>query len=714
MRARAALAALLLSAIPAVLPAVAGNDLVPGELKVDESTLHAIGYRWLATGDDNRNASATVEYRRQGETTWRRGPAPLRLNGDPAGRDGYVVGNLLAGSVLWLEPDVAYEVRVTLADPDGVTGTAATTFTARTRAVPPRIAGSRTLHLYTTCTGTDKLQPCYTRLQDAARDAQPGEVVLLHAGTYAWTTTIDLSVLATKAATETAPVVFRGEDRDRVVIDMGRAPGRDATKLFSVVGAKYAHFESFTVRNAGTVFYGRDAVGLTIRDLRLLGVYAGIGGADSPAGKDRLWYVADNTIEGFNTQWYPYSSQSTSISHTGIRIYGRGHVVEHNRVGKFWDCIAHSDTGGGQVTNTSVDWRNPPSLSIDVDRNDMYECFDDALSADYGFHNLRFIGNRMTNAHTALSVQPLYGGPAYFIRNEAFNMASNSFKFHNQPVGIEAYHNSIATHDFAWECDAGWRVARIRNNLLLGNPSTSSYALVTGSPPDARNAIDYNGYTGTTGSNLLKWNRALYAATPDERRYPNLPGFATGEGHEAHGRIVPYTVFADAWYPAGEGTTYPAGDADLSLRSASAAIDAGLFIPGINDGFAGAAPDLGAQEYGSSPPAFGPRDAVNLPPGTVRNLRIVSEAAGATSYQLSWEAPDDGGAAESYRLYATTLQGSFKPSCEADLGSGTSIRLDALTAGRGFVAVARNAAGEGSYGTGSAGAERPHATTTCP
>ena len=154
-------------------------------------------------------------------------------------------------------------------------------------------------------------------------------------------------------------------------------------------------------------------------------VYAGVGGGDSPAATDAKWVIADNDIIGWNSQWYPYADPVVLMSHTGIRVYGKGHVVEHNRVGKFWDCIAHSDTGGGQVTNATVDWRNPPSLNIDVAENEIYDCFDDALSSDYNFHNIRFLRNRMTNAHTALSSQPQYGGPAYFIRNVANNMASN-------------------------------------------------------------------------------------------------------------------------------------------------------------------------------------------------------------------------------------------------------------------------------------------------
>jgi hypothetical protein len=44
------------------------------------------------------------------------------------------------------------------------------------------------------------------------------------------------------------------------------------------------------------------------------------------------------------------------------------------------------------------------------------------------------------------------------------------------------------------------------------------------------------------------------------------------------------------------------------LKPGSAAIDKGIVIPQVTDGFTGAAPDLGALEVGQPPPHYGPRD----------------------------------------------------------------------------------------------------------
>jgi hypothetical protein len=96
-------------------------------------------------------------------------------------------------------------------------------------------------------------------------------------------------------------------------------------------------------------------------------------------------------------------------------------------------------------------------------------------------------------------------------------------------------------------------------------------------------------------------------------------------------------------------------------------------------------------------------------------LRIAKSAG---QYQLDWSAPISGGSASRYLLYRFPLPMTPQTSaqCEADLGTGTSAVLATLSGQSGFVTVARNAAGEGSYGRTSNGVERTPATSgnACP
>ena len=52
---------------------------------------------------------------------------------------------------------------------------------------------------------------------------------------------------------------------------------------------------------------------------------------------------------------------------------------------------------------------------------------------------------------------------------------------------------------------------------------------------------------------------------------------------------------------------YKAEDLDFRLKPGSAAVDKGVAIPNVTDGFTGQAPDLGALEVGQPMPVYGPR-----------------------------------------------------------------------------------------------------------
>jgi len=52
---------------------------------------------------------------------------------------------------------------------------------------------------------------------------------------------------------------------------------------------------------------------------------------------------------------------------------------------------------------------------------------------------------------------------------------------------------------------------------------------------------------------------------------------------------------------------YKASDFDFRLKPGSAAVDRGVALPTVTDGFAGSAPDLGALEAGKPVPHYGPR-----------------------------------------------------------------------------------------------------------
>jgi len=119
-----------------------------------------------------------------------------------------------------------------------------------------------------------------------------------------------------------------------------------------------------------------------------------------------------------------------------------------------------------------------------------------------------------------------------------------------------------------------------------------------------------------------------------------------------------------------------------------------------------------STSYACAAPLAKPGEA-SAPAGAGTPLAISKDPGG---FLVAWSAPPSGGSPAGYALYQTPLQSPAAPSCEADLGTGTSTVLPALADDRGFLVVARNGAGEGSYGTDSGGVPRPEASgpAVCP
>lgn len=97
------------------------NEIVLKRFIIDPPTIENLGFRWYIEGDSNRNASVTVEFRRKGQSQWKKALPMLRVHHEIVNQvyGPYRTGNLFASSVLFLEPATTYQVRFTMSDPDG-------------------------------------------------------------------------------------------------------------------------------------------------------------------------------------------------------------------------------------------------------------------------------------------------------------------------------------------------------------------------------------------------------------------------------------------------------------------------------------------------------------------------------------------------------------------------------------------------------------------
>ena len=146
---------------------------------------------------------------------------------------------------------------------------------------------------------------------------------------------------------------------------------------------------------------------------------------------------------------------------------------------------------------------------------------------------------------------------------------------------------------------------------------------------------DYNGFRPNPGAAFsFQWNSppsnvqadysGLLRAVPgsgagpganptlEVRRFATLAEYSGATHQDQHSVAVDYDIFVnvprlDAKDIKNVQKLYRAEDLDFRLKPGSAAIDHGVTLSNVTDGFSGRAPDLGALEAGQTPPHYGPR-----------------------------------------------------------------------------------------------------------
>ena len=617
----------------------AQNGVRPGKFIVEPPTLQNLGFEWYIEGDSNRNAIVQVEYRLKGSgTAWKDGMPLLRIGGEHIGRAGidYTTPHMFAGSILDLKSDTKYEARFTMTDPDGVEGQAVKVVDVSTRAEPKAARGARVRHVYSQYYKGDKEEPNYPGLVSAYNGSentkgdwyvvsedkvQPGDIIKIHGGLYEgvllnypnWhNIPFDGTYFLTAKGTAERPIVIEAAGDGEVIFD-----GKGAANLFNVMATDHHIFQGLTFRNVDRVFdAGRKhligASNLTIRNCRFENVGEGIR-TEFAGSKNFL--IQDNVILGRDDRYrlYGWAAHREGLipygthlldSYYGIKVYGPGHVIAHNSIAFFHDSIGISTYGSPEEE------QELKAVSIDIYNNDLHLQVDDFIEADGGVHNIRIMRNRGVNAaENGISAQPVFGGPAYYIRNILYNVPlGGALKIHGGVPGLTAYHNTFITENNA---GARYPNSNFRNNLFLGTDGpvvVSSLRFTTD-----YSVADYNGYRPNQGPdspmNQFRW----LSPGGRQREFQTLESFSRASGLEENSVTVDYDVFRNLQKPIHAlqrglpSPVYHAVDLNFELNPEGVAVDAGVAIPNVNDNFKGKAPDLGALEVGGVAVTYGAR-----------------------------------------------------------------------------------------------------------
>ncbi len=343
------------------------------------------------------------------------------------------------------------------------------------------------------CSG---VQECLNRLQ-------PGDTLLVHAGTYA-----EGNLNLIPSGTSGAPVTIAAALGERAVIKP--PPGTDGIHLTGYAGTDVAFividglvfdcsavetncikFESYETQIHDVIFQNNEVFG-NPRNNGILG------------GGERI-KILNNDVH--DNGLIPQDSTGLWCGY-GMYIAGVDMLIAGNRVHHNGGWGIHHYTSGGGARNDVIAGNYVYNNGLACSRSD-------GIILAGGDNTQAYNNVVFNNLHTGIAV--VYGSNSKVFNNTVFN---------NGGFGIEYGEGSNA---------------EIVNNISFNN--------------DGGDIVDAGGLRGT----LVRSNNL----TSD-------PNFVN------------------------------ASASDFRLTAGSSAIDAGVQIPGVTDGFLGSAPDIGACEYGDS------------------------------------------------------------------------------------------------------------------
>ena len=632
----------------------ASEDLAGGGTAVSDidihATFHNVGVQVNISGDDNNNATATLE---------------ANING--AGFEiihplSKVYTNRFVGSVFSLPPETNVEVRVTVSDPDGVTnGVQTASITTRSEQIP--ISTGNTIHVAKT--GSDgsgngsEVNP-FATIQHAVNQTNPGSTVLIHAGTYHEQVEMPWG----EGGTPTNPITIKSAAGESVILDGTDAAYNDAAAWTDEGDNLYS------ISLSDTYYVGVDGNRLwrydSLNDLKNL-IYSTDGGffADTSASKlylklpnnaaptghqisvstldyaFQLWNTPHIIIDGltfrnFNADAF---SSALAISDTSSQIWVVNNLFENMETpifleGYVEDLVVMSNEFSDQGV-TVFDWDNVKEVqwwlergsifpsndgytgkgiifyknnihdmfdgikivgndiltypnNSDVEGNLFYHLSDDGVEADGYSSNARILNNRFEKMLVGVSVAPALGGPTYIIRNLMVDL---------QNVAFTDYETTAVKFNVGDEDPSG-EIFVYHNTATTVEAGQAAFS-VTNDSGWQHLTIKNNIWSGTAYG-FYYWLSNDLPLVEDYDLLHSNSEFLTLFQENEYPTAASYFNATGLCEHCATGNPLFADEASgqYQLTENSPGVDQALSIPGINDGHLGTSPDMGRYEFG--------------------------------------------------------------------------------------------------------------------
>ena len=552
----------------------------------------------------NFNESAKIDYRKKGETTYRQGHAFVRYD-----------GNHMATSLFGLGLNSSYEIKITLTNPDGTSGTNPYFTSVKTK---KEYSLPKPLKIVNVST--------QNQLNAAISRAKPGDEIRLAAGTYA----TGIQIFGGKSGTASNPITITSQGTSKPIIkgtgDGGIQIEQVSYYVFNNLEVHNEQGDGINIRGCHDIVIRRCCVHDSRPGDYTNNIYIQHSEEASPAyagnhliidnkiGDDVHATVDENQGPGQPNE--NVAGQSYFGIHVefqpGAFITIRGNTV-YGTVDGIHCC---GDEGGDPVLgpddlNVLNTWRDQ---NLDLYDNVIYNVKDDAIECDGHMVNGRIFRNRLGKCENAFSVAPFYPGPLFVLRNYIHGFHQGCLKQNTGVSGITRkvlfYHNTIMekTRAASPHCDCENCLYRgepalqqdfvYKNNIFYARGRVYEGDMYTEDNYHKNDLFDYNLMYSTRQTDktiAYKWV-CDYDDPLNNTRYKNLSAFRSAVKQETNGK------WGDPKLQTNLLKGYPKNSKllDLRIKSGSPAIDSGVLIPGINDKYYGSAPDMGAYETGST------------------------------------------------------------------------------------------------------------------
>ncbi len=579
-----------------------------------------------------------MRYKQSNSSTWITGHPLFRIQ--PGYDDDLSASGNNADAFAWpligMIPGTTYNIEVTVSS-----GSISDirTLTHTTKALPPA-AGTANKTIVAGSSNTQIIATLST--------LNPGDVLEFKNGTY----NVSGISINQRNGTVSAPIYIRGESRSGVIL-------RNPSGTIMQINSSNMIIENMTLQGPGidsgvntdskgiVFFSGNPETGVTIRNMTITGVDLGIKSYAMVQGI----MIYNNTLVG-NNRWdqdlYAYGGggvpgagdgipdldQNVFWNDDGICAAGLGNVAFNNTLSGFGDSFAFA------AQNDST------SIGVHFYRNEVRNSGDDLLEADYGRRNVSFYDNRSHNSMTALSLDPIKGGPMLYARNIVINAGRTPFKWNSDNAGQFILDNTIVrpARGGTGLDIAGWYAPNngeqhnigFQNNVFVYKGASASLLWLDNGGNINKN-IDWtnnswypDGAISINGVGSWPSLASARAGIPaGQALFSGINKMFTNDTIlPADPFTVPILLGPNHW-------TNVTGTYTPTLLSASSAKNSGVVIPNINDGYSGSAPDRGAIIEGIANPIWGDPSSqpINIPSALSQNS-ILSNLAVNTALDL--------------------------------------------------------------------------------